>query len=81
MTQRDEAERLAEYDEQLSAICGQVPKYAPVLRSMAAEIERKDALLREALAALEYHVAQTRPIYETGVAIYNIETELGGNHG
>ena len=40
-------------------------------------IERKDALLREALEALKYHTAQTRPIERTFDVIDKIKTELG----
>lgn len=67
MTQRDEAERLVEYDEQLSAICRQVPKYAPVLRSMAAEIERLKDELKNSEAAVIKKLA--------GVIVYDMEPD------
>ncbi len=41
-----------------------------------ADIERKDAALRVALSALEYHTIQTRPIHSTDVAIATLREAL-----
>ena len=43
---------------------------------MLAALARKDALLRQALGALEYHTQQTRPITATDLVIAAIEQEL-----
>lgn len=40
-------------------------------------LERKDALLREALECLTYHTAQTRPIVNTNEAIEAVTKEIG----
>ncbi len=50
---------------------------AIAMRAYQAGRESDTALLRQALEALEYHMAQTRPIYETTTAITALRERLG----
>ena len=72
-----EAEKLAsEYRKELDAVSNRNYELRMKVQEQAAEIERKDALLREAVRALKYHSDQTRPIERTFDTMDKIKEEL-----
>lgn len=50
--------------------------HTDVFARFTKQIERQSAALREALLALEYHTAQTRPIHSTNESIQHIKESL-----
>lgn len=78
MSKNDDALRCAARLEDCAGEYATAGPAAAHLRRLVAENEAKDALLRQAVGALEFHQDQTRPIHRTQNTIAAIRQHLEG---